>query len=217
MSFSFRVGNDIIQKINTYVSSFSNIHSDLMYNFYKEKVFNITYNEIVSRIGHMFSVPPSLFNQNEVNKLLNTILNKYKEYEKLYLSQRDINATPRTSVNELESIPLTLERYTATLICFLQDMKNGFNLFKVAQERQMHFFQEQDKRIPNLDETDLVISNAMTDQNGNIVGSNNGFRVDPQELMMHTNVIKGMIEHYIDTNIRKDFKYILELKLKFPH
>ena len=215
--YSFKVGNDIIKKINTYVASFTNVHSDLMYNFYKEKVFNIDYNEIVRRIGNMYNVPPQFFDQNEVNILLGTILHKYKDYEKLYLSQRDLNATPRTPTNELESIPLTLERYTATLICFLQDMKNGFNLFKVAQDRQVHFFQEQDARISNLDETDLTIYNVQVDENGNPLSSNNGFRINPEEMVLHTNTIKGMIEHYIDNNIKKDFKYILEVKLKFPH
>lgn len=217
MAYSFKSANDRIQQLNNYVSSFTNIHSDLMYNFYKEKVFNVNYNEIVGRLGQMFQVAPALFSQYEVNKLLGTILHKYKEYEKLYLKQRDLNATPTTPVTELESIPLTLERYTATLLCFLQDMRNGFNLFKVAMDRQQHFYKQQDAQIPDIDESQLVISNGPTDPNGNPIGSNDGFRLSQDEIMMHTNVIKGMIEHYIDNSIKKDFKYILELKLKFPH
>lgn len=216
MAYSFKASSDIIQRITRYVASFTNVHSDLMYNFYKEKVFNINYNEIVTRIANMFGVTPAYFDHNEVNRLLGTILQKFKEYEKMYLSQRDLNANPRTSVEELESIPLTLERYTATLLCFLQDLKNGFNLFKVATDHQQHFFKDQESNL-QLDESALIVSNTETDPLGNPLGTNNGFRLSQEEIMMHSNNIKNIVEQYIDAHIRKDFKYILELKLKFPH
>lgn len=213
MTFTFRNTNDIIQKLNRYVASFSQLHSDLMYSFYKEKVFNIDYNEIVAKIAHLYNVPAVYFGQNDINVLLTTILNKYREYEKLYLSQRDINANQNTPISELENIPLTLEKYTATLLCHLKDLKGGFNLFKIAMDRQQQFFQEQDQALGNMDESEVLITNANTGSGS----TNNGVRLSQEEIMMHTNTIKGMIEHYIDNNVRKDFKYIMELKLKFPY
>lgn len=215
MSLPTNNTHEVINKLIVYLSSFDTIHSDLVYSFYKEKVFSLKYKDVVNKLSIMYNIPEFYFDTNDVSILLHVIHKKFKEYHKKYMSQRDANATSETPVLELETIPLTLEKYTATMFCFLFDKKIGFDILQIAKDRQKRFFDQQEKQIVNthLDESDIFLSNIMPDNNT----KNDPYSISNEEIMKHTNVIQSLVIQYLESNVSKDLKYILELKLKFPH
>jgi hypothetical protein len=228
-----RHADSVLLGMCDYLEGFTQYHSDLMYNYYKEKVFTISYEQILQRLSALYKIDKVFFNQEKLNYVLTLIHKNYKEFETFYLKQRDLEADmSRVTQDELDRIELNLEKYTAAFIRHLTDMKIGFNLFLVA-ETQRKFFKEHnayDLSAINPDAKPAIAMNTqpqpqdqpeedirMTITNVEAAPSTNMPRMDPNEFMVHLTNLRNMANNYFSTNLKPGTKYFLEMKLTFPH